>query len=119
MAQLLLEANATVTVAHSKTRDLQSLTKSADIVVVAAGRARFLGREFFRRGAVVIDVGIHRVPESENLMINGKKSKICGDVRYEELLGHCSAATPVPGGVGPMTIQMLLENTLKLAELKI
>lgn len=118
MAQLLLHANATVTIAHSKTRDLQSLTKRADIVVVAAGRPRFLGREFFREGAVVIDVGIHRVSESENLVINGKRSTICGDVRYEELLGHSSAVTPVPGGVGPMTIQMLLENTLKLAELK-
>lgn len=118
MAQLLLEANATVTIAHSKTRDLQNLTSAADLVVVAAGRPRFLGSEHFRKGAVVVDVGIHRVPENENLVINGKRSTICGDVRYEELLGHSSAVTPVPGGVGPMTIQMLLENTLKLAELK-
>lgn len=117
MAQLLLEADATVTIAHSKTTDLQSLTSAADIVVVAAGRPRFLGREFFRQGSVVVDVGIHRVAENENLLINGKRATICGDVRFEELVGHVSAVTPVPGGVGPMTIQMLLENTLKLAEL--
>lgn len=117
MAQLLLEADATVTIAHSKTTDLQSLTSAADIVVVAAGRPRFLGREFFREGSVVVDVGIHRVAENENLLINGKRATICGDVRFEELVGHVSAVTPVPGGVGPMTIQMLLENTLKLAEL--
>lgn len=117
MAQLLVEADATVTIAHSKTSDLQSLTSAADIVVVAAGRPRFLGREFFREGSVIVDVGIHRVAESENLLINGKRATICGDVRFEELIGHVSAVTPVPGGVGPMTIQMLLENTLKLAEL--
>jgi methylenetetrahydrofolate dehydrogenase (NADP+)/methenyltetrahydrofolate cyclohydrolase len=117
MAHLLLESNATVTIAHSKTQNLQLLTSKADIVVVAAGRPRFLGKEFFRKGSVVIDVGIHRVAESENLMINGKRATICGDVRIEELIGHSSAVTPVPGGVGPMTIQMLLENTLKLAEL--
>jgi methylenetetrahydrofolate dehydrogenase (NADP+)/methenyltetrahydrofolate cyclohydrolase len=118
MAQLLLEANATVTIAHSKTKNLLALTKAADIVVVAAGRPRFLGKEAFGEGAIVVDVGIHRVPESESLVINGKRSTICGDVKYEELMGHASAVTPVPGGVGPMTIQMLLENTLKLAELK-
>jgi methylenetetrahydrofolate dehydrogenase (NADP+)/methenyltetrahydrofolate cyclohydrolase len=117
MAQLLLEADATVTIAHSKTIDLKSLSSAADIVVVAAGRPRFLGREFFREGSVVVDVGIHRVAETENLLINGKRATICGDVRFEELIGHVSAVTPVPGGVGPMTIQMLLENTLKLAEL--
>lgn len=119
MAQLLLEANATVTVAHSKTKNLAALTNAADVVVVAAGRPRFLGKESFRKGSVVIDVGIHRVAETENIVINGKRATICGDVRYEELIGHCSAVTPVPGGVGPMTIQMLLENTLKLAELRL
>lgn len=111
MAQLLLEANATVTIAHSRTRDLESITRAADIVVVAAGQARFLGRSAFREGAVVIDVGMHR-PASGPFA-----NKLCGDVRYEELEGLASAATPVPGGVGPMTIQMLMENTVRLAEL--
>lgn len=105
MAQLLLLADATVTVAHSKTPDLRAVTKAADIVVVAAGRPRFLGREDFKKEAVVIDVGIHRQPEG-----------LCGDVRTEELDGLVNAVTPVPGGVGPMTITMLLANTLKLAE---
>jgi methylenetetrahydrofolate dehydrogenase (NADP+)/methenyltetrahydrofolate cyclohydrolase len=117
MAQLLLDADATVTIAHSKTTDLKGLTNTADIVVVAAGRPRFFGREYFREGSVVVDVGIHRVADGENLMVNGKPATICGDVRAEELFGHVAAVTPVPGGVGPMTIQMLLENTLKLAEL--
>ena len=112
MAQLLLEANATVTTAHSRTRDLESITKAADIVVVAAGQARFLGRSAFREGAVVIDVGMHR--PSTGPFAN----KLCGDVRYEELDGWVHAATPVPGGVGPMTIQMLMENTVCLAELR-
>lgn len=111
MAQLLLEANATVTIAHSKTADLHAVTRQADIVVVAAGRPRFLGREAFREGAVVVDVGIHR-PETGDFA-----GKLCGDVRYEELEGWSAAATPVPGGVGPMTIQMLMENTVQLAEL--
>lgn len=104
MAQLLLLEDATVTVAHSKTFNLSSVTRFADIVVVAAGKPRFLGAKDFKEGAVVIDVGIHRLLEG-----------LCGDVRFEELQG-VAAATPVPGGVGPMTIAMLLENTLILAE---
>lgn len=112
MAQLLLEANATVTIAHSKTPDLKAVTSQADVVVVAAGRARFLGKEHFKKGAIVADVGIHRVDGADG------KPKVCGDVRTDELLGHVAAVTPVPGGVGPMTIQMLLENTLRLAELR-
>ena len=112
MAQLLLEANATVTIAHSKTQDLKAVTSQADIVVVAAGKPQFMGKEFFKKGAVVADVGIHRVAGQDG------KSKVCGDVRTEELMGFASAVTPVPGGVGPMTIQMLLENTLRLAELR-
>lgn len=111
MAQLLLEANATVTICHSHTRDLALVTRQGDIVVAAAGQCRFLGREHVREGAVVVDVGIHR-PESGDFA-----GKLCGDVRYEELEGWASAATPVPGGVGPMTIQMLMENTVHLAEL--
>ncbi len=112
MAQLLLAANATVTICHSRTHDLLSFTRAADIVVVAAGKERFLGREAFKPGAVVIDVGMHRPKEGPLV------GKICGDVRFEELEGHVSAATPVPGGVGPMTIQMLMENTLHLAQLR-
>ena len=113
MAQLLLDAQATVTICHSKTRDLKEHTKRADIVVVAAGRPRLLGKEDFKKGAVVIDVGMHRL---ENGTPNGK---LCGDVRFEELDGLASAATPVPGGVGPMTITMLLQNTIRLAELSV
>jgi methylenetetrahydrofolate dehydrogenase (NADP+)/methenyltetrahydrofolate cyclohydrolase len=112
MAQLLLEANATVTTCHSRTNDLASFTRQGDIVVAAAGQARFMGREHFKKGAVVIDVGMHR-PDSGDFA-----GKLCGDVRYEELEGWAEAATPVPGGVGPMTIQMLMENTVQLATLR-
>lgn len=106
MAQLLMDENATVTICHSKTPDVRAYTQQADLVVVAAGQPRLFGREDFKKGAVVIDVGIHR---DEN-------NKVCGDVRFEELEGHASAATPVPGGIGPMTINLLLMNTLALAE---
>lgn len=112
MAQLLLEANATVTICHSKTPNLEERTREADIVVVAAGRERLLGKSAFKQGAVVIDVGIHR-PTTGPFA-----GKLCGDVRYDELEGWASAATPVPGGVGPMTIQMLMENALALAKLR-
>lgn len=119
MAQLLQQANATVTTCHSRTTNLEEYTKKADIVVVAAGKPRFIGKEAFQEGAVVIDVGIHRLPEGQEIEgPNGKKSKLCGDVRFEELAEYASAATPVPGGVGPMTITLLLENTLALAELR-
>lgn len=111
MAQLLLEANATVTICHSKTKDLAQSTSQADVLVAAAGQCRFIGREHVKKGAIVIDVGIHR-PDSGSFA-----GKLCGDVRYEELEGWAQAATPVPGGVGPMTIQMLMENTVHLAEL--
>lgn len=107
MAQLLQQADATVTVCHSKTHDIESYTREADIVVVAAGQPRFLGGKAFKKGAVVIDVGMHR--DAQN--------KLCGDVRFEELEGIASAATPVPKGVGPMTITMLLSNTVQLAKL--
>ncbi|OFZ13982.1 MAG: bifunctional methylenetetrahydrofolate dehydrogenase/methenyltetrahydrofolate cyclohydrolase [Bdellovibrionales bacterium RBG_16_40_8] len=105
MAQLLLLNDATVTTAHSKTKNLSTLTNQADIVVVAAGKPNFLGADDFNKNAVVIDVGIHRLA-----------SGLCGDVRFSELKSKVKAATPVPGGVGPMTITMLLENTLILAE---
>lgn len=107
MAQLLMEADATVTVCHSRTRNLSEITREADLVVVAAGKPRFLGKEAFKQGAVVIDVGIHRQPDSK---------KLCGDVRLEELIDWVQAASPVPGGVGPMTIATLLQNTCLLAE---
>lgn len=112
MAQLLLQANATVTIAHSRTPNLSQLTRAADLVVVAAGKPEFLGREDFKKDAIVVDVGIHRKASQ------GAKPRLCGDVRFQELEGHVKAATPVPGGVGPMTIAMLLANTLRLAELK-
>jgi len=111
MALLLQNANATVTVCHSRTPDISLLTRQADIVVVAVGRKALLGRNDFKQGAVVVDVGMHRE------VIDGK-TKLCGDVRFEELDGWVSAATPVPGGVGPMTITMLLHNTLQLAKLR-
>lgn len=110
MAQLLQLRNATVTVCHSKTKDPRSYLQEADIAVIAAGQPRLFGAEDFKVGATVIDVGIHRLDPPQN----GKK--LCGDVRFEELEGHVVAATPVPGGVGPMTITMLLENTLSLAQ---
>lgn len=108
MAQLLIDENATVTLCHSRTKDLRSHTLRADIVVLAAGRPRFLGKEDFSSNAVIIDVGIHRQ----------ESGKLCGDLRFDEIEGQVQAATPVPGGVGPMTIAMLLENTLSLAQLQ-
>ncbi len=107
MSLLLLERNYTVTITHSKTENLAQFTREADLVVVAAGIPRFLGKDDFKKDSVVIDVGMHRLAAG-----------LCGDVRYEELAGHVRAATPVPGGVGPMTITTLLENTLQLARLR-
>lgn len=109
MAHLLSQANATVTICHSKTKNLREHLLRADIVVAAAGQPEFLGAGDFAKDSVVIDVGIHRKPSE------GGKSKLCGDVRLKELEGVIAAGTPVPGGVGPMTITMLLENTLRLA----
>ncbi|MDE7359802.1 MAG: bifunctional methylenetetrahydrofolate dehydrogenase/methenyltetrahydrofolate cyclohydrolase FolD [Lachnospiraceae bacterium] len=100
MALLLLRENGTVTVAHSRTRDLREVTKRADILVVAVGKPKMITREYVKEGAVVIDVGIHR---NEN-------NKLCGDVDYEDVAPVCGAITPVPGGVGPMTIAMLMYN---------
>lgn len=108
MAQLLLQANATVTMAHSKTHGLEAVTREADIVVVAVGQRHLLGKSAFKKGVVIADVGMHR----------GEKG-LCGDVRLDELHGWAQAMTPVPGGVGPMTIQILLENTFRLAGGKI
>ncbi len=106
MFHLLTNANATVTLCHSHTQDLSKYTKEADIVVVAAGKPCFLGKDDFRENSIVIDVGIHRKSDGG----------LCGDVRFEEL--DVFAATPVPGGVGPMTVTMLLQNTLDLAILQ-
>lgn len=103
MALLLLRENGTVTVAHSKTANLKEVTKRADILVVAVGKPKMITREYVREGAVVIDVGIHR---NEN-------NKLCGDVDYEDVAPICKAITPVPGGVGPMTIAMLMSNCVK------
>ena len=100
MALLMLRENATVTVAHSKTQHLKELCKEADILIVAIGKPQFITAEYIKEGAVVIDVGIHR---NEN-------NKLCGDVKYEEVSKLASAITPVPGGVGPMTIAMLMHN---------
>lgn len=108
MAILLLRENGTVTVTHSKTRDLKEVTRRADILVVAVGRPKMITREYVKEGAVVIDVGIHR---NEN-------NKLCGDVDYEDVSPVCSAITPVPGGVGPMTIAMLMYNCVRSIELQ-
>ncbi|HEL1960253.1 TPA: bifunctional methylenetetrahydrofolate dehydrogenase/methenyltetrahydrofolate cyclohydrolase [Streptococcus suis] len=101
MAQLLLDANATVTIAHSRTKNLPALARQADILVVAIGRGHFVTKEFVKPGAVVIDVGMNR---DEN-------GKLIGDVKYDEVSEVASYITPVPGGVGPMTITMLMEQT--------
>lgn len=103
MALLLLRENGTVTVAHSRTKDLKEVTKRADILIVAVGRPKMITREYVKEGAVVIDVGIHR---NEN-------NKLCGDVDYDDVAPVCSAITPVPGGVGPMTIAMLMHNCVE------
>ena len=107
-AMLLLHKNATVTICHSRTKDLKEVTKRADILVAAVGRAKFVTEDMVKKGAVVIDVGMNR---DEN-------GKLCGDVDFENVSKIAGAITPVPGGVGPMTIAMLMQNTLKAATLK-
>jgi methylenetetrahydrofolate dehydrogenase (NADP+)/methenyltetrahydrofolate cyclohydrolase len=108
MAMLLLRENGTVTVTHSRTKDLKEVTKRADILVVAVGRPRMITAEYVKEGAIVIDVGIHR---NEN-------HKLCGDVEFESVEPLCSAITPVPGGVGPMTIAMLMNNCVESVALQ-
>lgn len=108
MAHLLLQANATVTICHSKTRDLPKVAKQADVLVVAIGRANFVTADFVKEGAVVIDVGINR---DEN-------NKLTGDVKFDEVAPLTSYITPVPGGVGPMTITMLMRQTIDAAKRK-
>lgn len=108
MALLMLRENATVTVTHSKTKDLASVTRQADILIVAIGKKQFITADYVKEGVVVIDVGMHR---DEN-------NHLCGDVAYDEVASHCSAITPVPGGVGPMTIAMLMHNCLESVDLQ-
>jgi methylenetetrahydrofolate dehydrogenase (NADP+)/methenyltetrahydrofolate cyclohydrolase len=117
MAQLLLSRNATVTIAHSRTRNLAEVVARADVVVAAVGRPEMVRGDWIKPGAVVIDVGINRIP-GEGLNAQGQpKTKLVGDVAYEEALSRAGAITPVPGGVGPMTIAMLMANTLRAATL--
>ena len=111
MALMLQAADATVSVAHSRTRDLAALSREADVLVVAAGRPRFIGAEHVKPGAVVVDVGIHRLPPDPSEG-SGAKGRLCGDVRFEEVEPIAAAISPVPGGVGPMTVTMLLVNTV-------
>jgi len=114
MASLLIKANATVTVCHSRTNDLAGVVRQADIVVAAVGRANMITGEWIKPGAVVIDVGINRV----EVTIDGEtKSRLTGDVDFESVSAVAKAITPVPGGVGPMTIIMLMANTLRAARL--
>ena len=104
VSKLLLDENATVTIAHSRTADLASVTRSAEILVVAIGRPRFITADMVSEGAVVIDVGVNRDPET---------GKLCGDVDFQSIEPKASVITPVPGGVGPMTICCLMENTIQ------
>lgn len=103
IALLLLRENGTVTIAHSRTKDLKEVTKRADILIVAIGKPRFITKEYVKEGAVIIDVGIHRNAEN----------KLCGDVDFEDVNDIVEAITPVPGGVGPMTIAMLMNNCVE------
>jgi methylenetetrahydrofolate dehydrogenase (NADP+)/methenyltetrahydrofolate cyclohydrolase len=114
MAALLLQRNATVTMTHSRTKDLPGVVRNADIVIAAVGRPNMVKASWVKPGAVVIDVGINRVEKE----IDGEiKSKLTGDVDYDEVIEVAGAVTPVPGGVGPMTITMLMFNTLRSARL--
>lgn len=109
MAMLLLHRNATVTICHSKTRNLAEISRRADVLVAAVGRPKFVTADMVKPGAVVIDVGINRQPDG----------KLCGDVDFEAVAEHAGMITPVPGGVGPMTIAMLMKNTVLSAEQKL
>jgi methylenetetrahydrofolate dehydrogenase (NADP+)/methenyltetrahydrofolate cyclohydrolase len=111
MAQLLLQANATVTVCHSRTRELREVCARADVLIAAVGRPRLIAEDFVKPGAVVIDVGMNRLTPEQA----GNKSGLVGDVDFAAVAEMASAITPVPGGVGPMTIAMLLANTLQAA----
>lgn len=107
MSLLLLRENGTVTITHSKTKNLKEICRRADILIAAVGKPKMITREYVKEGAVVIDVGIHRM----------ENNKLCGDVNFDDVAPVCSAITPVPGGVGPMTIAMLMNNCVKSYEL--
>jgi methylenetetrahydrofolate dehydrogenase (NADP+)/methenyltetrahydrofolate cyclohydrolase len=114
MASLLLQANATVTITHSRTRDLPAVVRAADIVVAAVGKPNLVTGDWIKPGAMVIDVGINRVA----VTVDGEtRSRLTGDIDYDSVCAVAAAATPVPGGVGPMTIVMLMANTLRAARL--
>lgn len=106
MAILMLRENATVTIAHSKTQNLKDVTKRADILIAAMGKPKFITKDYVKKDAVIIDVGIHR----------GENHKLCGDVDFDDVMETVSAITPVPGGVGPMTIAMLMHNCAEAAK---
>lgn len=108
MALLMLRENATVTIAHSHTKNLPEITRQADILIVAVGKNKMITSEYVKEGAVVIDVGMHR----------NEQNQLSGDVDYDGVAPHCSAITPVPGGVGPMTIAMLMYNCVASAALQ-
>lgn len=112
IAQLLLQENCTVTIAHSRTKDLPDVVRQADIVIAAVGRPRMIKGDWLKAGATVIDVGINRIPAPEK---GEGKTRLVGDVAFDEALDHVAAITPVPRGVGPMTIAMLMSNTLTAA----
>jgi methylenetetrahydrofolate dehydrogenase (NADP+)/methenyltetrahydrofolate cyclohydrolase len=112
MAQLLLRENCTVTIAHSRTRDLPGVVRRADLVVAAIGKPEFVKGDWIKPGAIVIDVGINRIVKPDG------KGKLVGDVAYEEAVAVAGAITPVPGGVGPMTIACLLKNTVEAAQMQ-
>lgn len=112
VSQLLLQADCTVTTAHSKTHDLPAVCRSADVLVAAVGKPAMIRGDWVKAGAVVIDVGVNRIPAAEG------KTRLCGDVATDEVMPHARAVTPVPGGVGPMTIACLLKNTLTAFELQ-
>ncbi|WP_320672935.1 bifunctional methylenetetrahydrofolate dehydrogenase/methenyltetrahydrofolate cyclohydrolase FolD [Patulibacter defluvii] len=114
MAQLLLQRNATVTIAHSRTRDLAAVARRADVLVAAVGRPEMVRGDWIKPGATVIDVGINRLPEPPA----GRSSALVGDVAFDEAVAVAGAITPVPGGVGPMTIATLLANTVQAARLQ-
>lgn len=113
MAMLLVAkgSDATVTIAHSRTKDLAAVCRRADILIAAVGRPEMVKADWVKPGAVVIDVGINRIPDATRK----SGSRLTGDIDYAEVAPRCAAITPVPGGVGPMTIAMLMKNTIKAA----
>jgi methylenetetrahydrofolate dehydrogenase (NADP+)/methenyltetrahydrofolate cyclohydrolase len=114
MASLLLSSNCTVTIAHSKTINLIETCKKADILIAAIGKPEMINEDYIKKNAIIIDIGINRI-EQNDLSIKNNKSKLVGDVNYNKVFDIVDKITPVPGGVGPMTIACLMHNTLKAA----